>query len=278
MAERRPVCVRAELRRCRIRPCHRGLDVRRSCAVRTGVVLMTVVVAACLPASLQARSTDVHVVVALGSQLVERGVAITPATPVMQGAASWTSPAGRWSLGLSGSVEVRSPGHMAETLLQASHYWRRSSDWQVQVSLLYYRYSGTARSRTYDRAEAGIHWTYRDTLTFGLSAARNIDVEDHRTRAAADLDLHWPVLRHLALSMGAGVAQTLAAPHDPDYDQGDSYRYRHESVYHYGHAGLMWSDGPWRVELDRIMTDLDTSRQRYDPRAAPWVATISRSF
>ena len=170
---------------------------------------------------------------------------------------------------------------MAETLIQASRYWR-SSDWQVQVSLLYYSYSGRTRSSGYDRAETGVNWMYRDTLTFGLSAVRSIGVEDHRTHAAADLDLHWPLTHHVSLSVGAGVAHTPPTRYryrdSGGYDHESPYRHDRGGFYRYGQAGLLWGDGPWRLELDRIMTDLGTRRQRDDLRAAPWVATISRSF
>lgn len=241
--------------------------------------------AAGLAAPLQARASNVRAVVAVGSQLVDRGLAITPATPVLQGAAAWTSATGRWSLGLSASAELRSPGRLDATLLQASRHWVMSDAWQMQASLLYYRYAGTARSRAYDRGEAGIHWIYRDTLTIGLAATRAFGTADHRTRTAADLALHWPLVRDVSFSVGAGIAQTLAWPRrDSDYDHGYgyghgySYRDNPPSVYRYGNAGLMWSKGPWRVQLDRIVTDLERNRQNSDLRAAPWVVTISRSF
>src|SRR3569623_370236 len=63
---------------------------------------------ACLPAAAHAQSR-LDGKIALSSQLVDRGLAITPATPILQGAVSWASPAG-WSLGVAAAVETRSPG------------------------------------------------------------------------------------------------------------------------------------------------------------------------
>jgi hypothetical protein len=40
----------------------------------------------------------------------------------------------------------------------------------------------------------------------------------------------------------------------------------------------MWVKGPWRVELDRVMTDLGSRRSTRELSAQPWMATISRSF
>ncbi len=248
--------------------------------MRAGCGVAAVALAAGLPAPLRAQSTNVHAVVALASQLVDRGLAITPATPTLQGAVSWTSPTG-WSLGVSAGAELRSPGHSADTLAQVSRSKRLSGEWQVQGSLLYGRYSGMAHARTYDRAEAGVNWIYRDVWTFGLAAIRGIGASNHRIHPAADVDFHWPLTRHLSFSAGAGVTQALVAPHHYySYDARPyGYNYNSDAVtYRYGHLGVTWSHGPWRVELDRIATDLETHRYDGDPGAARWVATISRSF
>lgn len=226
--------------------------------------------AVCVSAPLHAQSTGISGVVALSSQLVDRGQAVTPSTPILQGAASWTSPSG-WSLGLSGSTELRSPGKVVEALAQASRYWSLSGDWQMQTGLLYYNYPGNSRSRVYNRAELGVSWIYRDVLTFGLSAAHVFHSGNQRPRAAADVDFHWPLARDFSLSAGAGIAQTLIRPRYP-------YTYDRPSHYAYGHVGLMWSRGPWRMELDHIQTDLETAARRGNLDVSPWVATLSWSF
>ncbi|WP_460877133.1 TorF family putative porin [Rhodanobacter koreensis] len=235
-------------------------------------------IAACLSMPLHAQSTTFTGTAALSSELIDRGQAITGNTPILQGAASWTSPAG-WSLGLSGSTEVRSPGRVVEALVQASRYWSLSDDWQMQANLLYYRYPGETRSRAYDRAETGVDWTYRDVLTFGMSAIYVIGARDHQPRGAADLSFHWPLAWHFSLSAGVGVAQPLIAPYTPyGYGHAGSYSYDRTGLHGYGHAGLLWSHGPWRIELDRIMADPETRQQWANLGASPWVATISRSF
>ncbi|HEY0197604.1 MAG TPA: hypothetical protein VGC19_03555 [Rhodanobacter sp.] len=245
---------------------------------RTAAGLLVMVMAACLSVPLHAQSSSFDGVVALSSQLVDRGVAITPATPILQGAAAWTTASG-WSLGLSGSTEVRSPGHLVEALAQGSRSWSLSDDWQMQANLLYYSYPSSARSRAYDRAELGVGWIYRDILTFNLSAAHAFRTGSHRPRAAADLSLHWPLAWHFSLSAGAGIAEALVAPVSyRGYTRTSEYDYRGSNHYAYGHAGLLWVDGRWQLELDRIATDTDMRHQRGDLRASPWVATIFRSF
>jgi uncharacterized protein (TIGR02001 family) len=245
------------------------LCMREVSPARIGAGYISLAIATALCAPLHAQSSGINGAVGLSSQLVDRGIAITPATPTLQGAVSWTSPAG-WSFGLLGSTEVRSPGHLVEASAQASRYWSLSSDWQMQASVLYYSYPGNARSRVFDRTETSINWIYRDILTFGLSAIHLIGASD-QPRGAADLDLRWPLPWHFSLSAGTGVAQSLIAPHSP-------YGYGHASIYRYGHAGLAWDDGPWRIELDRITTDSEVRQQWGSPSISPWVATISRSF
>jgi uncharacterized protein (TIGR02001 family) len=247
-------------------------------SVRTGLGLLAIAMAACHSVPLHAQLADISGTVALSSQLVDRGLAIAPATPTIQAAVSWVSPTG-WSLGLSGGTEVRSPGHVTQSLLRGSHYWPLSSNWQMQASVLYYRHSGSARSTAYDRGEAALNWSYRDVLTFGLSAVRIIGSRDHRTHAAADLDFHWPLTEHVFLSAGAGVAHVPPARYSYGYSYYRRYRSRdREGFYHYGHVGLMWTRGPWRAELDHVMTDLGSRRSTEDMRAQPWMAMISRSF
>ena len=102
---------------------HRGpaRSVRPSHAVRTGFAAL--LVGACVAPALHAQSSTFSGAVALSSQLVDRGQAITRTTPILQGAASWTFPAG-WSLGLSASTEVRSPGHVVAAAADIFTYSR----------------------------------------------------------------------------------------------------------------------------------------------------------
>ena len=255
-------------------------------ALRTGFAAL--LAGACLAPALRAQSITFSGAAALSSQLVDRGQAMTASTPILQGAASWTFPAG-WSLGLSGSAEVRSPGRLVAALAQASRHWSLSGDWQMQANLLYYRHAGTSRSRAFERAETGLSWSYRDTLTLGLSAIHVIGGKGrHRLRGAADISVHWPLARHFSLSAGAGIAQSPIAPYNAygygradthEYDHAGSYSHVRSADFHsYGHVGLLWSRGPWRIELDRILADPQTRWQWDVMGASPWVATVSRSF
>ncbi|GGY23213.1 hypothetical protein GCM10008098_15790 [Rhodanobacter panaciterrae] len=264
---------------------------------RTLLGYISLAFVACLSMPLHAQSSTFNGTAALSSQLVDRGQAITGDTPILQGAASWTFPTegtasqslpSGWSLGLSGSAEVRSLDRLVEAMAQASRYWSLSSDWQMQVSLLYYRYPGsTGGSKAFDRAETGINWSYRDVLTAGLSAIHVIGAKNQRLRGAADINLHWPLTRHFSLSAGAGITQSLTAPYRPYrrvYASSYSHAYANYSDstranhYSYGHVGLLWSNGPWRIELDRIVTAPETQQQWANLDASRWVATISWSF
>lgn len=232
---------------------------------------------ACLSTPLHAQSSRFSGEVALASQLVDRGLAITPATPILQGSISWTSPKG-WSLGMAGGVEVRSPGHPVVALARVSHFWVLSSDWQAQASLVYYDYRAERGWGIPDHVDANLYFTYRDALTFGLSAVRVSGNQDRRLLGAADLDLSWPLTRHVSLSAGAGVAQTAVASYGPGWYH--HYGYHHDPIqlYGYGHLGLAWSDGPWHLQLGRNMSSLG-ERRAYGTRASSsWVATLSWSF
>jgi len=244
-------------------------------ASRRRLGALSAALAACLCSSLHAQSSPLSGTVALSSQLVDRGLAVTPATPTLQGAVAWSSPSG-WSLGLSGSSELRSPGVLAETMLQASRSWPLSGDWQMQASAIYYTYSGAAQDRVYDRAEAGVTWIYRDILTFDLAAVRVIGSNDHRPRAAADVDFHWPLAWNFSFLAGAGYAQSLSAP--ISYTQAPSSSYERPSSYAYGHTGLMWDYGHWQLQLDRVLVSPNARRLGGNLNASPWVATLSRSF
>ena len=297
MTDYRLSCAAMGWRHCpaRSRPSH---AIRLGAAIRKGLGFALLAMGACLSPALQAQSTTFNGTVALSSQLVDRGQVITGDTPIVQGAAAWTFPTegaasqtlpSGWSLGLSGSTKVRSPGRLVEALVQASRYWSLSSDWQMQLSLLYYRYPGMTGSKAFDRAEMGASWSYRDVLSFGLSAIHVIGAKNRQLRGAADINLYWPLTPHFSLSAGAGITQSLMAPyvhHRHVYADSDGYEYVytshysypvHANHYSYGHLGLLWSNGPWRIELDRIVAAPET-QQWAKLNASPWVATISRSF
>jgi hypothetical protein len=268
MAKHRPVCAKTTLPPYRARLRRPGAGILDISVLRTGMGFISAAIAACLSTPVHAQSSSLNGEVALSSQLVDRGLPITPETPILQGAGTWTSPSG-WSLGLSGSTETDSPGHFTEAQARGSRYWLLATDWQMQASLLYYNYSGSVRF--YDRAEAGVNWIYRDILTLGLSAISVVGSPDHRLRGAADLNFHWPLAWNFSVSAGLGIAQPLLTPYNYEVVE-------HTNLYGYGMVGLVWAYGSWRAEFDHVMTDSDMRRQRGGPGTMPWIVTISRSF
>lgn len=231
---------------------------------------------ASLSAPLHAQSSPFSGEVALASRLVDRGLAITPDTPIVQGAVSWMSPGG-WSLGAAGGVEVRS-GRSVMALARASRLWAPSGDWLVQAGVLYYDYrSGSGAGA--DRIDANLAFIYRDTLTFGVSAIHPVGGQGQRLLGAADANVSWPLTQRLSLVAGAGIAQATVRPR---YRAGYRYRgrgYGRMQSYGYGNLGLAWADGPWRLQLDRNLSSLDARRAYYGSGDSPdWVATVSWSF
>lgn len=240
-------------------------------------------VAGCLSAPLHAQSR-LSGNIALASQLADRGLAITPVTPILQGAVSWKSPTG-WSLGLAGGVEVRSPGRPVIVLARISRAWAPSADWLAQANLLYYDYRGNGIP---DRADANVYFTYRDALTLGLSAIRVDDARNTRVLGAADASLSWPLMRRLSLSAGAGIAQAVVRSHGPgsyprrgyenENEYGYGYGYERVQLYGYGNLGLAWSEGPWRLQVDRNTSSLGARRVYGHGASTDWVATLVWSF
>jgi uncharacterized protein (TIGR02001 family) len=205
--------------------------------------------------------------VAMSSQLVDRGVAVTPPAPIAQGAVNWVARDG-WSLGVSASYQTRDPGRLAETLAQVAKSWSLSDDWQLQAGLLDYRYPGGGGSqRTYDRTELGGSLIWRDVLTASVSAIKLA----HRSgglRGAADVGFRWPLGWHVSATGGIGLAQYLAplSQYYPD----------RPNRYSYGHGGLVWQEGAWRVELIHVFTNRE--RNRGEQRVSPWTATVALAF
>ena len=241
---------------------------------RSGLLAFVLALAAA-PASVHAQASRFSGEIALASQLVDQGLAITGDTPVVQGAVSWMSPRG-WSLGLAGGVEARSPDRPVVVLARISRAWTPSGDWLAQASLLYYDYRGEqGRVAIPDRTHANLYFTYRDTVTFGVSAIRLGDGGDRRMLGAADVDASWPLPRRFSLSAGAGIAQAVLRPR---YYYGSYGRRGRVQAYAYGSLGLAWHDGPWRLQLDRNMNSLGDRRAYGTDAPAQWVATASWSF
>lgn len=226
------------------------------------------IIASFLLVPARARAGDLGGTVSFASRLVDRGLAITPPVPVLQGSVAWTTPSG-WSLGLSGGIELRSPSQVAESVARVARTWAVSDNWRMQADMVYYHYAGRLHANVY---EPGIYWVYRDVLTFGLSGVYVASADEHRLHPAADLNFHWPLAGGLSLSAGAGIAR-YAVPYG--YPPRELY---HTGYYRYGEAGLLWSHGAWQVELDRIAVDSGSHRYLRRFAASPWLLTLSRSF
>jgi hypothetical protein len=155
-----------------------------------------------------------------------------------------------------------------------------SENWRLQAGVVYYHYDGLLRANAY---EPGVYFMYRDILTFGVSGIHAAGAAGPWFRQAADLNFHWPLAGGVYLSGGVGVAPYAASYRrtgEESYPGRESYHESHHysGYYRYGQAGLLWSHGSWRVELDRVMVDPNT-RQRLRGRiAASWLATVSWSF
>lgn len=240
----------------------------RSAFRRVAHAVGCVLLGACLSGPARGQTSHWSGAAGVSSQLVDRGLAISPAVPMLQGAVSWTSRQG-WLFGLSGGTELRSPGQWAEATAQIARSWRLSADSQVQASLLYYGYSRLAQSPGYRRAEMDLSWIYRDFLVLNVSALRLSGLGHSRVLAAADLDLRWPLAPRLSLAAGLGVTQFQ---HLYGYDAGRL------GCYGYGNLGLAWNRGSWRLELDRVVT-AGAPRQRPGTGGlSPWLATVAWSF
>lgn len=233
-----------------------------------GRAFIVTIIAPCLLVPAHARAGELSGDVSLSSQLVDRGLAITSATPALQGAIAWTTPSG-WSLGLSGGLGLRSPDRVAESVARAAHTWTLSENWRIQPDMVYYHYAGRLHANVY---EPGVYWLYRDILTFGLSGVYIVGEDEHRLHPAADLNFHWPLAGGFSISGGLGITR-YAVPYGRPPDEG-----YHTGYYRYGQAGLLWSRGAWQVEIDRVVVDPGARRYLRRLVASSWLATISRSF
>jgi hypothetical protein len=253
---------------------HRGrddADARRKAPRQRGfhaAVRALAVVALFLLVPVHARADDLGGSASLASQLVDRGLAITPATPVLQGGVTWTTPSG-WSGGLSGGIELRSPGHVAESVARVARAWTLSGNWRMQADLVYYHYAGRLHANVY---EPGVYWMYRDVLTFGVSLVHIAGADEHALHPAADLNFRWPLGGNFSLSGGLGVAR-YAVPYG--YPPHERYR---TGYYRYGAAGLLWRNGAWQAELDRVAIDSGSRPYLNRYAASPWLIVLSRSF
>jgi hypothetical protein len=229
-------------------------------------------IAVCPAASRHATAAGFSDVVAITSQLFDRGIAIPPATPVLQNALFWTSETD-WTIGVSAATPVRSPAQVVETTAQVSRHWSISDDWHMQASALVYEYPSERTLRSYDRAEAALGWTYRDLLTFQASTARMLHGTHDALRSAVDLDLRLPLRSDFFFAAGIGHAQALGAYRPSSH--------AFAGWYTYGHLGLGWGRDGWSFEVDRMANGQPRNpspRPRTALNASQWAVTVSRVF
>ena len=200
--------------------------------------------------------------VALTSQLVDRGRAVTSQTGVLQAAGDWIPSTG-WSIGASASTKLDSPGRVVEAMVQGARYWSLSDSWQLQAGLIYYDYPTNHQLKFYERVEGGLAVSYRDILTVGVSEAHLVHSDYETNRAALDISARWPLPGGFSVLGGVGVAQSYVAPYK-------SYRY--------GQVGLAWTHGPWRIELDRVYARREWLPVWRDLNPSPWLGTVSVAF
>lgn len=247
------------------------------------VALAVFAAAACLSPPAHAQASRVSGQLALASQLVDRGLAITPATPVLQGSLSWTSSTG-WSLGLAAGVETRSPDEPVLGLARVSYAWKLTGDWRVRTGLVYYDYGSGSPRYARDRVDAGVTFTYRDVLTLGVAAMRPLGSAGGHILGAVEMAVHWPLARHVHVSAGIGVAQTIDRSYsyagNHAYGSGDGQGYWRERVrsYRYGQLGLGWSRGPWQLQVGRVFASRTSRQTRASRASSRWLVTASRSF
>src|SRR3546814_14884401 len=111
----------------RRRDTRKGLAAGPACLGHRPGLLLTATVLACLSAPLPAQPRPFSGEVALSSQLVDRGRALSPATPIVQGSVSWMSPGSR-SMGLAGGVELRPQGQPDVVPRRVLRLWLMSDD------------------------------------------------------------------------------------------------------------------------------------------------------
>jgi hypothetical protein len=249
------------------------------------IMLVAIAMLAVVAAPARAQSGRWGGELVLASQLVDQGLAITPATAVLQGAVSWNAPAG-WSLGLAGAVEARSPGDPVLLLASASRSWRFGNDWLAQAGLHHYDYRSGAPAAIPDRTSATVSFLYRDALAVGVAAIHARGAPRQHLLGAADVQASLPLAARWSLVAGAGVAQAAVGarnpPPHPGYGLGHAPTYGDYGSrvrwYRFASLGLSWSDGPFRLRLDRHANSLG-GRPAYGARTPPrWVATASWNF
>ncbi|MCC5072868.1 hypothetical protein LLE60_09315 [Xanthomonas campestris] len=236
--------------------------MQRRLAIRRALLLALVT-----GTSGSALADNVGGAVAVASTLIDRGISIAPNRATLQAAGYWL-PAPGWSVSASAALQSPSFSKPVALTLQGARGWMLGDRWQMQASLLYYAYPADRQSRTFDRQEASLAWSYRDTLTFSLSRFNFPRAQRSPWNTVVDVTANVPLTGDFSLSAGAGISDFPAMT----YGAESSGRYR------YGQLGLKWSRAAWSVKLDRVLTSSNTPRAQGGPGELRWVGMVSRSF
>jgi hypothetical protein len=221
----------------------------------------------CVVPSVPALAANGGGAVALTSQLVDRGIAIAPVKPTLQGAGYWL-PAPGWSASASASLQAPLLSKPVAFTGQLSRYWMVGERWQFQASVLYYGYPSDRITRTFNRREVSAGWSYRDVLNLSLSTFNFPSSGGGRWSSAADATLQLPLWRGLSASAGLGISQFPVM----------AYGAAQGGHYQYGQLGLKWSGAGWSVELDRLVNSSNTPQAQGSQAREPWLFMVSRSF
>jgi hypothetical protein len=213
-----------------------------------------------LAAAASAQPLQWHGEVAMASELSDRGLLVGPLRPAAQAQLSaWIGP--DWTA----LVHVASQKDSQRVLARLAYTQAFSNDWQGELGLSAYRYSGLL-SDVLNHLELGAGLTFRDMWSVTLSSQRYGQAPGRSAPKpvwALDTGLRWPLDAHWSLNASLGMAEL-------PYDRGLRYRY--------GSLGMGWSRDGWRVGLDRVGTDA-TARRLLAPSArSRWSAVVAREF
>ncbi|MFA0922444.1 hypothetical protein [Xanthomonas fragariae] len=205
--------------------------------------------------------------VAVASELIDRGISIAPNKVTLQAAGDWL-PSPGWSVSVSAALQSPSLSKPVAATVQVGRAWMLDDRWQMQASALYYAYPADRQSRTFDRQEASLAWSYRDVLTFSLSTFNFPRSQRSPWIMAIDVTANVPISADFSLSAGAGVSQFPAM----------AYGAANAGLYRYGQLGLKWSRAGWTLKMERILTSDNTPRMQGGPGETPWLGMLAKTF
>ncbi|NRF65831.1 hypothetical protein HLB44_02405 [Aquincola sp. S2] len=227
--------------------------------------LMSVVVAAVVAASAgpaAAEPLQWQGQAALATELTDRGLSVFERRPTLQ--AELGVSRGRWALGAALSARA-ADGRDRRVLARLSHYRTLSDDWQLDGGLGYYGYPGGVYARSFNRVEASAGASFRDLLSFNLTALHYRAWRGRRggLQWAFDAGLRWPLAGAWSLTASLGQADVPPLP---------------QRRYHYGGVGVAWAASGWRVELNRLGADSTAQRLLGETAHPRWSAVVATNF